>query len=115
MINAKMKVMVSLMAQLSEETRTGSYLEESTRLGKQKGTNRAGAPAMHHTLPGALFTCYINIRKRVLIVESWGKTIDQSPYFLEKKSFEGVAIPLDFIVDSGNITPYMVPCTHRDQ
>ena len=54
------------MAQLSEETRrTGWCLEESTRLGKQKGTNRAGAPAMHHMLPGALFTCYINIRKRV--------------------------------------------------
>ena len=65
MINAKMKETVSLIAHLSDETRTGWCLEESTYLGKQRGTNRAGAPAMYHMLTGALFVCYINIRKRV--------------------------------------------------
>ena len=61
----KLKETVSLIAQLSDETRIGWCLEESTYLGKQRGTNRAGAPAMHHMLPGALFMCYINNRNRV--------------------------------------------------
>lgn len=54
-------------------------------------------------------------QKKSVDISVLGEKDLEVPIFFRKKIFfGGVAISLDFTMDIGNITLYMVPCTHRD-